>query len=51
VEAWLRCGPLAARDTFVAGHAVVAAGVPTRAGLDDVLRRHRRAATTLQRQP
>ena len=48
VEAWLRCGPVAARHTVVAGRPVVADGVPVRPGLDGVLARHRAAAACLQ---
>lgn len=48
VEAWLRCGPLAARHTVVAGRAVVRDHLLVAAGVDDVLRRHRRAASRLQ---
>jgi cytosine/adenosine deaminase-related metal-dependent hydrolase len=48
VEAWLRCGPVGAHHTVVAGRAVVEAGELRAAGLDDVLRRHRAAAARLQ---
>jgi cytosine/adenosine deaminase-related metal-dependent hydrolase len=40
VAAWLRCGPVSARHTVVAGRAVVADGELTVAGVDDVLARH-----------
>jgi cytosine/adenosine deaminase-related metal-dependent hydrolase len=48
VEAWLRCGPVAARHTVVAGRLVVQDGVPVRAGLDEQLAVHRRVAQRLQ---
>lgn len=48
VEAWLRCGPLSARHTVVAGRPVVLDGTPVHPGLDDVLRRHHAAATAMQ---
>lgn len=47
VEAWLRCGPVAARDTVVAGNLVVAGGNIVAPGQDDVLRRHGRVARRL----
>ncbi|WP_296604811.1 8-oxoguanine deaminase [Nocardioides sp.] len=49
VEAWLRCGPVAARHTVVAGRPVVEDGALVHPGLEDVLRRHRAAASRLQR--
>jgi cytosine/adenosine deaminase-related metal-dependent hydrolase len=51
VEAWLRCGPLAARETVVAGRTVVADGVPVHADVDAVLARHRRVAAAMQSPP
>jgi cytosine/adenosine deaminase-related metal-dependent hydrolase len=48
VEAWLRCGPTSARHTIVAGATVVEDGVPVAVGVEDMLRRHRRAAARLQ---
>src|SRR5215204_4136035 len=48
VEAWLRCGPLAARHTVVAGRPVVLDGTPVRAGLDDMLARHRSVSAATQ---
>jgi cytosine/adenosine deaminase-related metal-dependent hydrolase len=48
VEAWLRCGPVAAHHTVVHGHAVVADGALTLPGVGDMLRRHRDVATRLQ---
>jgi cytosine/adenosine deaminase-related metal-dependent hydrolase len=40
VEAWLRCGPVAARDTIVAGRALVRHGSLTVPGVEEMLRRH-----------
>jgi cytosine/adenosine deaminase-related metal-dependent hydrolase len=51
VEAWLRCGPLAARHTVVAGRPVVLDGVPVHPGLDGVLARHRTLAAAIQAGP
>ncbi|HEY8545102.1 MAG TPA: 8-oxoguanine deaminase, partial [Acidimicrobiales bacterium] len=48
VEAWLRCGPVAAHHTVVAGRPVVESGELRVDGVDDVLRRHRAAAARLQ---
>ena len=48
IEAWLRCGPVAARHTVVAGVAVVADGELVAGGVDDMLRRHRVVAARLQ---
>ena len=48
VEAWLRCGPTAARHTVVAGRVIVRDGALTVPGLDDVLVRHAAAAARLQ---
>jgi hypothetical protein len=48
VEAWLRCGPAAARHTVVAGRPVVLDGVPVHTGLPDVLARHRALAGAMQ---
>ena len=44
VEALLRCGPVAARHTIVAGEPLVAGGELTAAGVDEMLSRHRRIA-------
>jgi cytosine/adenosine deaminase-related metal-dependent hydrolase len=49
VEAWLRCGPVAARHTVVAGRPVVEDGALAHPGLEDILRRHHAAASRLQR--
>jgi cytosine/adenosine deaminase-related metal-dependent hydrolase len=48
VEAWLRCGPVSARHTVVAGRTVVADGVPVHGGLDEQLAVHRRVSERLQ---
>jgi cytosine/adenosine deaminase-related metal-dependent hydrolase len=48
VEAWLRCGPVAARHTVVAGRVVVASGALTHPGVEDMLRRHRSIAAAWQ---
>jgi cytosine/adenosine deaminase-related metal-dependent hydrolase len=48
VEAWLRCGPLSARHTVVAGRFVVEDGVPTHPGLDEQLAVHRTVSARLQ---
>jgi cytosine/adenosine deaminase-related metal-dependent hydrolase len=49
VEAWLRCGPAAARHTVIAGRPLVADGVLTVPGVEEMLARHRAAARRLQR--
>jgi cytosine/adenosine deaminase-related metal-dependent hydrolase len=48
VEAWLRCGPVAARHTVVAGRAVVRDGQLVATGVGDILARHRRVAARIQ---
>jgi cytosine/adenosine deaminase-related metal-dependent hydrolase len=48
VEAWLRCGPVTARHTVVAGRPVVADGVPVHGGLDEQLAVHRRVSERMQ---
>jgi hypothetical protein len=48
VEAWLRCGPVAARHTVVAGRFVVEDGVPVHGGLDEQLAVHRRISFRMQ---
>jgi cytosine/adenosine deaminase-related metal-dependent hydrolase len=48
IEAWLRCGPVAARHTVIAGRAVVRDGALVAAGGDDILRRHTVAAARIQ---
>ena len=49
VEAWLRCGPVAARHTVVGGRPVVRDGVLTSARTDEMLATHRRLARAIQR--
>jgi cytosine/adenosine deaminase-related metal-dependent hydrolase len=48
VEAWLRCGPVAARHTVVAGRPVVRDGLLVSDRLDEMLTWHRRLAERLQ---
>jgi cytosine/adenosine deaminase-related metal-dependent hydrolase len=48
VEAWLRCGPVSARETVVAGRLVVADGAVTHPGLADQLAVHRRVSQRMQ---
>jgi cytosine/adenosine deaminase-related metal-dependent hydrolase len=48
VEAWLRCGPVAARHTVVAGRAVVRDGQLVAPGVAEILARHRVAAARIQ---
>jgi cytosine/adenosine deaminase-related metal-dependent hydrolase len=48
VEAWLRCGPTAARHTVVGGRVIVRDGALTVPGVDDMLRRHAAAAARVQ---
>jgi cytosine/adenosine deaminase-related metal-dependent hydrolase len=48
VEAWLRCGPVAARHTVVAGEVVVRDGELTRGGLEEKLRQHARISRSWQ---
>ena len=47
VEAWLRCGPVSARDTIVHGRAVVTDGHLVHPALDEMLRRHKSASERL----
>jgi cytosine/adenosine deaminase-related metal-dependent hydrolase len=49
VEAWLRCGPVSARHTVVAGRVIVRDGALAIPGVEDVLARHAAAAARLQR--
>jgi cytosine/adenosine deaminase-related metal-dependent hydrolase len=49
IEAWLRCGPVAARHTVVNGVPVVRDGQIVHPDLDDRLRAHRRVAARIQR--
>jgi cytosine/adenosine deaminase-related metal-dependent hydrolase len=48
VEAWLRCGPVSARHTVVAGRPVVEDGVPVHPALDEQLAAHRRLSARIQ---
>ncbi len=48
VEAWLRCGPVFARHTIVAGVPVVSDGQLVHPALDERLAQHRAVATRLQ---
>ena len=48
VEAWLRCGPVAARHTVVAGKPVVRDGELTLPNVDEMLRRHERVSRSWQ---
>jgi len=48
VEAWLRCGPVFARHTVVAGRAVVEDGALVHPDVDERLAQHRRVATLMQ---
>ena len=49
IEAWLRCGPLAAWHTIVNGQFVVRQGNIVHNDLDEVLRTHARHAARIQR--
>ena len=48
VEAWLRCGPVFAKHTIVAGVPVVEDGALVHPALDERLAEHRRVATAMQ---
>jgi cytosine/adenosine deaminase-related metal-dependent hydrolase len=48
VEAWLRCGPVSARHTVVAGRLVVEDGAVVHPGLDEQLAVHRRVSQRMQ---
>ena len=48
IEAWLRCGPTAARHTVINGRIVVEDGQLRDNGLNDMLRTHRRISADLQ---
>jgi len=48
VEAWLRCGPVRARHTIVAGRPVVRDGRLVSDAVEDVLRRHRAVSARMQ---
>lgn len=49
IEAWLRCGPVAARDTIVHGRAVVRGGALVSRRTDEMLATHRGLAARMQR--
>jgi cytosine/adenosine deaminase-related metal-dependent hydrolase len=51
VEAWLRCGPVAARHTVVAGRPVVRDGLLVHAALEERLARHAVLARRMQQLP
>jgi cytosine/adenosine deaminase-related metal-dependent hydrolase len=48
IEAWLRCGPVSARHTIVAGVPVVRDGLLVSPRTDEMLARHRTAAARIQ---
>ena len=48
IEAWLRCGPVAARHTVVNGSIVVEDGGLVAPGEEDMLRRHREISARIQ---
>ena len=48
IEAWLRCGPVAAHHTIVAGRLVVENGELTTDRSEEMLRSHRRVAESMQ---
>ena len=48
IEAWLRCGPVSARHTIVAGRLVVESGELKAAGTEQMLHDHRRIAIAIQ---
>lgn len=48
VEAWLRCGPLQAHHTVVAGNPLVQAGEPQVSGIEEKLIEHRKASKRMQ---
>jgi cytosine/adenosine deaminase-related metal-dependent hydrolase len=48
VEAWLRCGPVSARHTIVAGQVLVRDGALTAPGVEEKLRSHAIAAARIQ---
>ena len=49
IEAWLRCGPVSARDTVVHGRPIVRNGVLVNPRTDDMLQVHSRIARRIQR--
>jgi cytosine/adenosine deaminase-related metal-dependent hydrolase len=48
IEAWLRCGPAAARETIVHGRVVVRDGALVHPDVEQRLREHRRVAARIQ---
>ena len=48
IEAWVRCGPAAARDTIVNGRAVVRGGELVSTRVDDLLVAHDRLSRRMQ---
>ena len=48
IEAWLRCGPVAAHHTIAAGRMVVEGGQLTASGTEQMLKDHRRIAQAMQ---
>ena len=48
VEAWLRCGPSAAKHTVVAGRVIVRDGALVDDRVDEMLAWHRRVAARFQ---
>ena len=48
VEAWLRCGPIGARDTIVAGRPVVRGGLLVSDRLEEMLGAHERLSRSIQ---
>ena len=48
IEAWLRCGPVSARDTVVHGTPIVSGGALVSDRLDQMLAEHARHATRIQ---
>ena len=49
IEAWLRCGPTAARHTVINGRVIVEDGQLRHSGLEEMLHNHRRVSSDLQR--
>ena len=49
IEAWLRCGPVAVRDTIVHGREVVRGGQLVSTRVDEMLATHRKLASRMQR--
>ena len=48
IEAWLRCGPVFARDTIIRGRPVVRDGTVVSPRLDDLLKEHARLSRRIQ---